>query len=106
MSLAKAAVRVGVLSAALVALAVQAPAANAAPDNNSFCNQLAALGYPGQCTTIVALAKGVCAQYDRGVDWSTVVKQVDTKTNDEGLSNYIMAGAPMYFCPQHQDMSP
>ena len=41
------------------------------------------------------------AQYDRGLDWSTILQRLDIATKDEGLSNYIIAGAPLYFCPEH-----
>jgi hypothetical protein len=55
---------------------------------------------------LVTLAKGVCAEYDRGRSLSTVAELVDARTKDQGLSNYIIAGAPMYFCPEHQNMNP
>jgi hypothetical protein len=96
------AARAAVLLAGLMASLVQAPNAVAEPDLE-FCRDMAAVGYPGNCATLVSLARDVCAQYDRGLDWSTILQRLDLATKDEGLSNYIIAGAPLYFCPQHDD---
>jgi hypothetical protein len=101
----KAAALLGVLSGGLASLLVLAPNAHALPDN-VFCSQLAAVGYAAPCPALVALAKDVCAQYDRGANLSSVIGLVDARTKDTGLSNYIIAGAPMYFCPTHQNMTP
>lgn len=101
----------GVLSTLAIAI-VPAPSAPALPDNannangTNFCTQMAAIGYPAQCSTLVTLAQGVCTEYDRGRSLSAVTQLVDARTKDQGLSNYIIAGAPMYFCPQHQNMNP
>lgn len=97
----------GLLFAALVALLIHAPSATASPDAASpdpdaeFCSAMTNVGYTGDCTSLVNLARGVCAQYDRGLDWETVVANVDAVTADESLSNYVLAGAPMYFCPEY-----
>ncbi|MDT5019331.1 MAG: hypothetical protein QOD39_5491 [Mycobacterium sp.] len=81
---------------------VNAPSAAANPQLD-FCRGLAGAGYPGDCTILAGLARDVCAQYDRGLALDTIVQKLDTTTHDEGLSNYIMAGAPLYFCPEHDD---
>ncbi|WP_235690116.1 DUF732 domain-containing protein [Mycolicibacterium gadium] len=54
---------------------------------------------------MTSLAKNVCAQYDRGLDLDTIVERLDATTKNEGLSNYIMAGAPLYFCPKYASNS-
>ena len=54
----------------------------------------------GDCAILTSLAKSVCAQYDQGFDLSDV-QRLDATTKNEGLSNYIMAGAPLYFCPKY-----
>ncbi len=87
------------LSGAIASL-VHAPSAAAAPDSE-YCTSLARAGYPGDCATLTSLAKSVCAQYDQGLDLDTIVARLDVITKDEGLSNYIMAGAPLYFCPKY-----
>ena len=90
------------LMAGAIASLNHAPSAVASPDSD-FCRDLAAVGYPVDCPTLVALAKDVCAQLDRGLDLDTIIDSVDRATKDEGLSNYVVAGAPLYFCPQHDD---
>ena len=84
----------------VIAALVGAPSAVAAPDSD-YCASLARAGYPGDCATLTSLAKDVCAQYDRGLDQSTIVQRLDATTKNEGLSNYIMAGAALYFCPKY-----
>jgi hypothetical protein len=90
------------LLAGAFASLIQAPSAVADPAAD-FCRDMAGVGYTGDCATVTKLAKGVCAQYDRGLDWETVVATVDAATKDQSLSNYVMAGAPLYFCPQHDN---
>jgi hypothetical protein len=90
------------LLAGAMASLLGAPSAVAEPELD-FCRDMAAVGYPTDCATLASLAKDVCAQYDRGLDWSTVLQRLDIATKDEGLSNYIIAGAPLYFCPEHDD---
>ncbi len=87
------------ISGAIVSLGY-APSAVAVPDSD-YCASMASAGYPGDCATLTRLAKDVCAQYDRGLDLTTIVQRLDATTKDEGLSNYIMAGATVYFCPQY-----
>ncbi|MCV7303371.1 DUF732 domain-containing protein [Mycobacterium barrassiae] len=87
------------ISGAIASL-VHGPSAVAAPDSE-YCTSLARAGYPGDCVTLTKLAKDVCAQYDRGLDQTTIVERLDVLTKDQGLSNYIMAGAPLYFCPKY-----
>jgi uncharacterized protein DUF732 len=86
----------------LVVSLSQAPGAVAQPDLE-FCRDMAAVGYPENCATLVSLARDVCTQYDRGLDWETVLQTLDVATKNEDLSNYIIAGAPLYFCPEHDD---
>lgn len=87
------------ISGAIASL-VHAPSAIAGPESD-YCQSLARAGYPGDCATLTSLAKDVCAQYDRGLDLDTIVQRLDATTKNEGLSNYIMAGAPLYFCPKY-----
>ena len=90
----------GLFSVGLMTLFVAAPAANASPDAE-FCQAMTGVGYTGDCATIVGYATDVCAQYDSGAGWETVVEELDARTDDEALTNFIVAGAPLYFCPQH-----
>ena len=66
---------------------------------------MARAGVPGDCATLTSLAKSVCAQYDQGFDLDTIVQRLDATTKNEGLSNFIMAGAPLYFCPKYASNS-
>lgn len=83
-----------------IALLPGVPTAAASPELD-YCRDMAAVGYRGDCATLVGFANDVCAQYDRGLDMESIVERLDVATKDEGLSNYIMAGAPLYFCPEH-----
>lgn len=89
------------LLAGAIASLINAPSAVAEPDLQ-FCRDMAAVGYKTDCAILANLAKDVCTQYDRGLDWSTILARLDITTKDEGLSNYIIAGAPLYFCPEHE----
>ncbi|WP_006242550.1 DUF732 domain-containing protein [Mycolicibacterium tusciae] len=87
------------ISGAIASL-VHAPSAAATPQSD-YCASMASAQVPGDCATLTSLAKGVCAQYDQGFDLETIVQRLDATTKNEGLSNYIMAGAPLYFCPKY-----
>jgi hypothetical protein len=91
--------RITLLSAAIVAGLLGAPGAAASPESD-FCRSMTGVGFTGDCATITALARDVCTQYNRGVDLTTVVQKLDLATKNENLSNYIIAGAQLYFCPE------
>jgi hypothetical protein len=92
--------RITVLSAAIVGALLGAPLAAATPESD-FCRSMAGVGFTGDCATITVLARDVCTQYNRGVDVTTVAQRLDLATKNENLSNYIIAGAQLYFCPEH-----
>jgi hypothetical protein len=81
---------------------VGAPGVAASPEND-FCRNMAGVGFTADCATLTALAKDVCAQYAQGLDSNTIAQRLDMRTKDENLSNYIVAGASLYFCPNHAD---
>ncbi|MCV7279915.1 DUF732 domain-containing protein [Mycolicibacterium flavescens] len=85
-----------VLSAATALIG--APVAAASPESD-FCASMAGAGFTGDCATITTLARDVCTQTDRGVDLDTLLAILDQATRDENLSNYVVAGARLYFCP-------
>ena len=91
------------ISGAIASL-VHAPGAVASPQSD-YCASMARAGVPGDCATLTSLAKSVCAQYDQGFDLDTIVQRLDATTKNEGLSNFIMAGAPLYFCPKYASNS-
>jgi hypothetical protein len=91
--------RITLLSAAIVGALLGAPGAAASPESD-FCRSMAGAGFTGDCATITALARDVCTQYNRGIDLTTVVQKLDLATKSENLSNYIIAGAQLYFCPE------
>ncbi len=87
------------LSAAIAGALVGAPAAAASPESD-FCQSMARVGFTADCASLTALARDVCAQYNRGADLTTVLQKVDAATKNQNLSNYIIAGAQLYFCPK------
>lgn len=88
--------------AALIAALIGAPGAAASPESD-FCRSLASAGVPGDCATLSALARDVCAQFDRGADVTAVAEKLDLTTKDQTLSNFIVAGAQLYFCPKDEE---
>jgi hypothetical protein len=90
--------RVTLLSAALVGALFGAPDAAASPETD-FCRNMSSVGITGDCTMLTALARDACAQKARGVDLTTIAQKLDLTTKNEDLSNYIVAGAQLYFCP-------
>jgi hypothetical protein len=90
------------LLAASASAILGAPGAAASPESD-YCTSMAAVGFRGNCATYTTLARDVCAQFDHGADSATVAEKLDLATKDQKLSNYIVAGAPLYFCPNHAD---
>src|SRR5690242_2440645 len=86
------------LMGAIVGALLGAPSAAASPESD-FCQSLAGVGFTGDCAPLTALARDACAQKARGVDLTTVAQKLDLATKNENLSNYIIAGAQIYFCP-------
>jgi hypothetical protein len=76
------------------------PSAHADPEQD-FCGAMAAVGQAADCGTLSSLARDVCDQFDRGIELDAILEQLDGATKNQGLSNFIVAGAPMYFCPEH-----
>ncbi|HYZ67525.1 MAG TPA: DUF732 domain-containing protein [Mycobacterium sp.] len=97
-------VRIILLSAALVGALLGAPDAAATPEND-FCRNMSGVGITGDCATLTALARDACGQKARGVDLTTIAQKLDLTTKNENLSNYIVAGAQLYFCPDRGAMT-
>ena len=91
--------RAGLLVSAMAGALIGAPVAAASPESE-FCESMTGIGFTGDCATISTLAKEVCAEYARGADLDVVLGRLDQATKDENLSNFIVAGAKVYFCPQ------
>ncbi|OBF25573.1 hypothetical protein A5724_04070 [Mycobacterium sp. ACS1612] len=91
--------RIALVSTVFVGALVAAPTAAASPQTD-FCRSMAGVGFTQDCATLTALAQDVCTQYNRGVDLTTVLQKLDQTTKNENLSNYIIAGAQVYLCPQ------
>jgi hypothetical protein len=90
------------VAASIVGAVVVAPTAAASP-TSEFCQGMAGVGFTGDCATMTALAQDVCAQYNRGLDLNAILPKLDAVTKNDNLSNYIVAGASVYFCPNHPD---
>jgi len=91
--------KITLLVALIVGALVGAPSAAASPDSD-FCRSMAGVGFTGDCAPLSALARDACAQKARGVDLGTIAQKMDLATKNENLSNYIIAGAQIYFCPE------
>ncbi|MGE2722707.1 DUF732 domain-containing protein [Mycolicibacterium celeriflavum] len=89
------------LSMAVVGLMMVAPQAAASPEDD-LCRSITSVGYTGDCTTLTTLARDACAQFARGADSTEVAEKLDIATKDETLSNFIVAGARLYLCPEPQ----
>lgn len=87
------------LIAALVLSVVGVPEAFAAPEDE-FCRSMASVGVTDDCATLRTLARDACTQLGRGVEVADVAETIDRATNDEILTNFIVAGARLYFCPE------
>jgi hypothetical protein len=88
------------VAASIAGAFIGAPGAAASPETE-FCRSMAGVGFTGDCAPLTALAQDVCRQYDRNLDVNTIAQKVDLATKNETLSNYIMAGASVYFCPKY-----
>ncbi|KUI01936.1 DUF732 domain-containing protein [Mycobacterium sp. IS-3022] len=87
------------LSIAAVGLLMAAPQAAATPEDD-LCRSITSVGYTGDCSTLTTLARDACAQLARGADSTAVAEKLDIATEDETLSNFIVAGARLYLCPE------
>ena len=87
------------LSIAAAGLLMFTPQAAASPEDD-LCRSITSVGYTGDCTTLTTLARDACAQFARGADSTAVAEKLDIATKDEMLSNFIVAGARLYLCPE------
>ncbi|KUI23427.1 hypothetical protein AU193_01375 [Mycobacterium sp. GA-1285] len=87
------------LLAAAAGLLMAAPHAAASPEDD-LCRSMASVGFTGDCATLTTLARDACAQFARGADSTAVAEKLDIATKDETLSNFIVAGARLYLCPE------
>lgn len=94
--------RLTALLAVVVGSLAAAPPVAASPEDD-LCRSLTSVGFTGDCATLTTLARDACAQLDRGADPPAVAEKLDITTKDETLSNFIVAGARLYLCPEpHQ----
>lgn len=73
-----------------------------APFESKVPARMSAVGVTDDCAALDNLARAVCAQKARGVDLATVVQKLDIATKDQNLSNFIIAGAQLYLCPERE----
>ncbi|MGE2723989.1 DUF732 domain-containing protein [Mycolicibacterium pulveris] len=93
--------RLTALLVVVIGAVLAAPQAAASPEDD-FCRSMTSVGFTGNCATLSTLARDVCAQLERGADATAVAERLDSTTNVETLSNFIVAGAGLYFCPEHR----
>jgi hypothetical protein len=91
--------KITLLVTLIVGALVGAPSAAASPDSD-FCQSMAGVGFTGDCAPLSTLARDACAQKARGIDLATIAQKLDLATKNENLSNFIIAGAQIYFCPE------
>jgi hypothetical protein len=90
--------RLTALLVAVVGSLLAAPHAAATPEDD-LCRSMTSVGFTGDCATLTMLARDVCAQLERGVDPAAAAEKLDLTTKDGTLSNFIVAGARLYLCP-------
>ncbi|RAV16312.1 DUF732 domain-containing protein [Mycolicibacterium sp. GF69] len=91
--------RLTALLAAVIGALLTAPHAAASPTDD-LCRSMSSVGFTGDCATLGTLARDVCTQLERGAEPAAVAEKLDLTTKDETLSNFIVAGARLYFCPE------
>lgn len=61
---------------------------------------MTSVGFMGDCATLATLARDVCDQLARGAEPAAVAEKLDLTTKDQTLSNFVVAGARLYLCPE------
>jgi hypothetical protein len=85
------------------------PAAYADPASNAevaYCQDMASLGHRADCVTLASYGRGVCVQFDKGYDWYSILKRLDTTTLDQQFSADILVAAVSDICPWNESKKP
>jgi len=97
------------LSVFLATVPLEGPPAHADPASNpevAYCHDMASLGHLTDCVTLASYGRGVCTQFDKGTDWYTILKQLDTITLDQQFSADILVAAVSDMCPWNESKKP
>lgn len=92
--------------AVAIGLITLAPDVSAQPDDGAYCRDMAATGYLQSCATLYSYGRGTCIQFDRGNDWFSILRQLDSTTGDKKLAPAILVTAVSDLCPWHQSRLP
>jgi hypothetical protein len=106
--------RIDITGAALMSIvattAVLIPStAQAEPSSNpeaAYCHDIAVLGHRANCANLASYGHGVCAQFDKGIDYRTILQQLDTVTADQQFSADILVVAVRDLCPWNEAKKP
>jgi Protein of unknown function (DUF732) len=102
-------VGVSLVSIPAATILLWAPPAYADPTPNqavAYCQDMAALGHLADCATLASYGRGVCAQFDKGYDWYTILTRLDTITKDQQFSADILVAAVSDICPWNESKKP
>ncbi|MCX8563917.1 DUF732 domain-containing protein [Mycolicibacterium mucogenicum] len=95
------------IAIAVVAAGSQGVAGATPADRDvEYCQVLAQLGYISSCVTLASYGHGVCAQFDQGNDWYSILKMLDNNFGEGQKSADILVAATKYLCPWHESKTP
>jgi len=100
---------IAAISILAATILLAAPAAYADPASNpgvAYCQDMASLGHLADCVTLASYGRGVCVQFDKGYDWYTILKRLDTITLDQQFSADILVAAVSDICPWNESKKP
>ncbi len=72
---------------------------------SSYCQLMIATGHFGDCATMSSYGFGVCAQFDRGYDWFSIMQQLDATVGVDH-SAAVMVTAVSELCPWNESKTP
>lgn len=81
------------------------PVAHADPQV-AYCQDMASLGHRADCATLAGYGRAVCAQFDKGNDWYSILRQLDPITLDQQFSADILVAAVRDICPWNASEKP
>lgn len=98
-------VRIAVVAVGLFLGVIAVAPGSALADNQSYCELMNATGHFGQCSSMASYGHGVCAQFDRGNDWYSILTQLDSTVGEEH-SAAVLVTAVSELCPWHEGKTP
>jgi len=97
--------RVAVASVGVFLGAAAVAPASALADGRRYCELMHATGHFGECSSMASYGHGVCAQFDRGYDWYSILSQLDSVVGEEH-SAAVLVTVVSELCPWHEGRTP